>query len=215
MTRRILALAVLAGTVAAQPAAAQAPAIAADRACYVERSPLVIAGTGFTPGARWSIQTEQVFDFGTANAAGAFLSTAETAPIIPAPTMRPQTFTLVAAQNGSPVAQLPIQVVNHAVTVTPSSARPTSTVTWRTAGWPTGRNVYVHVRRKGRSVGTAKLGRTQGACGTLRTRKRFMPVRRGRVPFGRYTYQVDLRRSFRSTTTPQLRYGVSIFRRVR
>ncbi|WP_205698999.1 hypothetical protein [Conexibacter sp. SYSU D00693] len=201
---------------AALPAAASAQAtVATDRPCYVEQQPMAISGTGFTPGARLSVETEQLFSAGNADAGGGFVTTTETAPIVPTITPDKKTFTLVAKQDGVPVAQTQFQVANFAYSVTPSRARPTSKVRYRFSGWPTGRNVYVHVRRNGRTLGTTKLGKTQGACGELSKRARFMPVRRGRVPFGTYRYQFDLTPKYSSKTVPRMTGQVSIVRTFR
>lgn len=215
MNHRSVILLVAAASLAAvtTPAAAQSPALSLDRPCYVEQQPMVISGTAFTPGSHWTVSADQLFASGDSDAGGSWATGTERAPIIVGDSPAPRTFTLTANQDGAPVATLPFQVVNHTVKLSPSRARPTSTVTWQTAGWPTQSAVYVHVRRSGRTIGTTKLGRTTGACGTLRTRKRFMPVRGGRVPTGLYTYQLDLRKAYRSTSTPQLRGTVSIYTR--
>ncbi len=215
MISRTLAAAALGSLVAAAPAAAQAPVVAVDKPCYIEREPMAISTSGFVPGSSVSVQAEQLFAAQPADPTGAALFTSETAPIVPTITPDAKTFTLTAAQDGQPLATTTFQVANFAFSVTPSRARPTSKVRYRFSGFPTGRNVYVHVRRNGKTMGTTKLGRAQGACGTLSKRARFMPVRAGRVPFGTYTYQFDTSPKYRSTTRPALRGSVSIFRTVR
>jgi hypothetical protein len=200
---------------AAVPAGASAAAVQTDRPCYIEQQPMAIGGTGFTPGADVTVDTEQLFAFGNADPAGNFLFTSETAPIVPTIVPDQKTFTLTAKENGTPVASTTFQVANFAASVTPSRAKPTSKVRYRFSGFPQGKNVYVHVRRNGRTIGNAKMGKALGPCGRLSVRKRFMPVRRGRVAFGTYTYQFDTRPTYRSTATPRIRVQVSIFRTFR
>lgn len=212
--RSLLPLAAL-GAAAALPATAHGAAVAVDRPCYIEQQPMAISGTGFTPGADVSVETEQVFAFGTSDPVGNFLFTSETAPIVPTVVPDAKTFTLTAKEGQVPVASTTFQVANFAFEVKPSRARPTSKVRYRFSGWPQGANVYVHVRRNGRTIGTTKLGKALGPCGRLSTRARFMPVRKGRVPSGTYRYQFDTTQKYSSTTTPRMTGSVSIFRTFR
>ena len=194
------------------PAAAQAATVATDRPCYVEQQPMAISGTGFEAGSNVSVEAEQLFAFGTADNGGNFLFTTEKAPIVPTVTPDARTFKLTAKQDQQAVASTTFQVANFAFSVTPSRAKPTSTVRYRFSGFPRNSSVWVHVRRKGRTIGSARLGKAVGACGRLSTRARFMPVRRGRVPFGSYTYQFDTKRSYSGRSVPRLRGNVTISR---
>ena len=156
-SRLSLVGAVVAIGIAASPA--QAAVIATDRPCYVESAPMQIAGQQFAPNSSYSVKTDQLFAFGTADAAGSWLSTTERAPIVPERTTKPKPFTLTASQDGVEVATAQFDVVNLLVALASTRGKPTSRTTWRLSGFTPGQSIYVHVRRSKKTLANVRLGR--------------------------------------------------------
>lgn len=212
-TRSLLALAACGAAVAALPAPAGAATLATDLPCYPERYPVSVAGNGWGPNTRWSVQTEQVFTAGTADALGAFTGTFE-APLIPENTVKPKTFTLTGSQDGAPVAEATFQVVNFLVKLDTDRGRPTGRTMWRFSGFAPGRTVYVHVRRGGKTLSNTKIATSSAPCGTGKRRLARLPgVRRPRN--GTYKLYVDSSKKFSAKTRPQYRADFSVFTRFR
>lgn len=187
---------VAAAVTALAPAAAGAATIATNLPCYVETQPMIIGGTGWGPGTGWSVQADQIFDAGVADGAGNWVSSTETAPVVPAITTRPQTVTLTGAQDGVTVATATFKVVNFLVRPRDDNGKPKGKTSWGFSGFLPGKRIYVHVRR-GSKTYTEAAGRGDGTCGTLRTRMSRLPaVPRSKVRAGTYKVFVDNRRKF-------------------
>jgi len=196
MTRALVTLAASVAAFALAPAVAGAATLGTNLPCYVERQPMVIGGAGWVPGTGWSVQTEQLFDSGVADPAGNWVSTTETAPIIPALTTKARTFTLTGSQDGTAVATATFKVVNFLVKPRDPNGKPKGTTSWGFSGFLPGKRIYVHVRR-GSKTYTEAAGRGDQTCGTLRTRLSRLPaVPRSRVNPGVYKVFVDNRRRF-------------------
>lgn len=190
------ALASLAVSAALAPAAAGAAIIGTDLPCYLETQPMIIGGAGWVPGSGWSVQADQIFDSGVADAGGNWVSTAETAPIVPTNTTKAQTVTLTGAQDGVTVATATFKVVNFLVQPRDPSGRPKRPTSWGFSGFLPGKRIYVHVRR-GSKTYTEAAGRGDATCGTLRTRLSRLPaVPKSKVHPGKYKIFVDNRRRF-------------------
>jgi hypothetical protein len=187
---------ITAGALVALPTAAEAATLATGQPCYIEQTPMQITGTGWPAGGDWSVQAEQIYDFGTADPAGNFVSTAEVAPIIPAITTKPKTFTLTGSSAGQPLATTTFQSVNFLVKPKDLDGKPTGKTRWNFSGFLGGKSIFVHVRRGGRTW-TARAGKAAGPCGTLKTRLRRLPaVPSSQIRFGTYKVFVDNRRTF-------------------
>jgi hypothetical protein len=115
--------------------------------------------------------------------------------------------------DSSGVASAPIglQVVKITATV-PDRARPGSRVTYRVSGFDTGRRVYLHIRRGGRTRGTFRIATAQGDCGIATRRMRYMPLER--YSTGTYDYYFQHTKRF-DATAPRVKLSISITRRVR
>ncbi len=195
-----LSIALAAGSAAAVllPATAGAATLATDRPCYIESQPMGITGTGWPAGAPWDVASEQVFDFGTTDAAGSFTTTNESAPIIPAFDTKVRTFTLTGQTGDQTLATTRFRVVNFLVKPKSSSGAPTGTTSWGFSGFLPGKAIYVHVKR-GKRTWTQRAGTGSRPCGTLRTRLRRLPaVPAGQIRDGRYRVFVDNRKRLRT-----------------
>lgn len=215
-TRPLLALGAFAAAGIGAAAPASAAVIGTDRPCYVENQPMQIGGQQFAPNSRYSVKTDQLFAFGNADAAGNWLSQTETAPIVVKRTTLPQPFTLTAQQDGVDVATAQFNVVNLLVALASTRGKPTSRTTWRMSGFTPGRNIYVHVRRGGKTLANTRLGKGDAACGRLTTKQRRIPgVRASRLRTGGYDIYVDNKPTFSRTQRPQFQSRVTIFTRFR
>jgi hypothetical protein len=191
-------------------AAAQGPAIATDLPCYIEQQPMAISGNGFGAGTSWTVKTEQLFDFGTVGADGTFLSTNETAPIVPTITPESREFRLVGTQDGAEVASTTFRVANFAVSISPSRGRPTSAARWRFSGFQPGKNIYLHVRRGSKTLRNFSFGKAQGACGELSKRAKRLPIPARSIKRGSYGFFIDSSPRFSAKTRPQYRITTTV-----
>ncbi len=196
--RRLVVPAAVAAALLGGASPARAADVVVDTACVrvvpTERTATVIA-TGFTPGATVTVRADgQLLASGPADAAGT-LQQAVFAPRIADPGRTEQTFTLVARDTRG-VASPPRRLLVGRLGVTlPDRARPTAWVRFRAHGFETGRPLYLHVRRDGRTLGRFALGRTAGACGRVSRRLRYMPLRRFTSGVYEYWFSHDRRYS--------------------
>lgn len=192
------------------PTAAHAATVTTNQQCYIESQQMGVTGTGWAPGSDWSFKTDQVFDYGTADEAGNWGSLNETAPIIPERTTKPSTFTLTAAQDGTDVAQTTFKVVNFLVDPKDPSGKPTGSTKWRFSGFDPGKNIYIHVRRKGRTY-TQNAGKASSPCGTLTKRLHRLPaVPSRKITYGTYKIAVDSRKKYAKPNGQYNQYTASI-----
>src|SRR5687768_15850454 len=152
----------------AVPSAAQAAAIAVPQCARVlpGQQTIPISGAGFTPGS--SVQVTDAADrgnsLGTAltDAAGTF-NDLFFGPTFPDADTNRLTLN-VAGTDAQGVASppVPLQVVRVTATL-PDRARPTSRVRYRVYGFETGKRVYLHIRRSGRTRGSFRISTANGA----------------------------------------------------
>lgn len=214
----LVAAAIAAAGVAAVPA--QAATLVTDLPCYVETQPMSIGGQGFTPGASFNVKggDGQIFEAGTVDPAGNWLTQTERAPIIPERTTRPQTYTLEAREtfDGPVVATTTFQAVNLMVSLASTRGKPTSRTTWRFSGFEPGKSIYAHVRRGGKTLSNVRMGRGSAPCGTLSTKQRRLPgISSRRVRFGSYDIYVDNRQTFKRGAPRQIKSTLTVFRTFR
>lgn len=201
------------------PAAANAATLAVSQPCYYPQQQLLANGTGWGPGSSWSIKTtdpsNQVFDYGTADAAGNFASTAEVAPLIDIDAVKPKTFTLTGQQDQQDVASTTFQVANLLVKLKKEDGKPTKSTRWSFSGFIPGQPVYVHVRRKGKTY-TQRAGVASAPCGTLTKRMRRLPAwPKRRIAYGTYKLAIDNNKRYRKSdkSFPQFTAEVTIYRK--
>lgn len=174
---------------AALAAGADAAAITVDRACYVNTvagpATMTITGSGFVPGDDVSIAGGTAFASATADANGAFTTTAQ-APELS--TSGPGTLvtTLTAtdyAVSGTITASIPVLSANLAVSTNPAHVPVKSIqkrkVTFSFSGFTPGQRVYAYYLRHKKVAAKAKFGRVSGPCGT---RKQKAPIFPGSRP---------------------------------
>ena len=202
--------AVLVPTSSAQAAAITVPPCA--RVVPAQKT-IPIAGTGFRAGGFIRILDAAGQSLGntSADAAGNF-SDVFFGPTFPNADTNQLTLQVSAVDDqGVASPPVPLQVVRITATL-PDRARPTSRVRYRVFGFETGRRVYLHIRRGGRTRGSFRISNANGPCGIASRRLRYMPLRR--YSTGVYDYYFQHTRRF-DRSQPAVRLRISIVRRVR
>lgn len=185
------AAAVTAGALAV-PAGAQAATLAVQQSCAVSSLPIIVSGSGFTPNAPVTINGD-AFGSATADATGSFLAQ------VPAPSVgqiAPKTVTLDATDGLNPanVGTATIPVVRDLfLSNAPLNGKPSSTTTWRFAGFIPGKPIYGHFRYHGKTQRNYRFGTAAGTCGTLVTKARRLPTRSHP---GKWTLQLDQHKTY-------------------
>ena len=218
MDRLTRAALIAAGLLAvlAVPAAAQAAAIAVPQCARVlpGQQTIPISGTGFTPSS--SVQVADAANQGNSLGSAATDAAGNFNDLFfgPAfPDADTHHFTLnVSGVDAQGVASppVPLQVVRITATL-PDRARPTSRVRYRVYGFETGRRVYLHIRRGGRTRGSFRISNANGPCGIASRRLRYMPLRRWSA--GTYDYYFQHTSRF-DRSKPGVRLQISIIRRI-
>ena len=212
--RRIATLTLAVSALAAVPAGAQAAAIVVPECGRIVpgQKTIPVSGSGFTPNSFVTLRTADGQTAGGAatDAAGNFADTIF-GPSLGLNDVRRSLQLVGTDAQGLASPPVPFNVVKITATV-PDRARPGSRVRYRVYGFQPGRTVYLHVRRSGRTRGTFKVSRANGACGIASRRMRYMPLRR--YSTGTYDYYFQHTKRF-DRSEPGVRLRISIIRRAR
>jgi len=170
-----------------------------------------VLSSGFTPGAVVTVTADgRTVGSGIADASGTW------SELLPAPPITDgrrvsRTFE-VTAMDSRGVFAAPITVDAIRLTARlPRRSGPRERVPYRVFGFASGRPVYLHVRRDGRTRESFRLGTPAGPCGRLSRRMRFMPLRRWST--GVYDYWFTQTRRFERDAEPAVALRVLIPRR--
>jgi hypothetical protein len=214
LTRAAIAAAGIAVVAAPAPAAEAATIVVPEcgRAVPAEKT-IPIQGTGFRPGGFVRIvdAAGQTLGSTTADAAGNF-NDVFFGPTFPSSDTNQVNLTVSAIDDqnvASPPVPLPVVRVTADL---PDRARPTSRVRYRVFGFETGRRVYLHIRRGGKTQGTFRISNANGPCGIASRRMRYMPLRTYRT--GVYDYYFQHTPRF-DRSQPGVKLSISITRRIR
>jgi len=217
MIRRTIPLIALAAAILA-PAAARAATLQTDAACYLEKQPMQIAGTGFGALDPITLTGPQIFESGAADAGGGFLISN---PGVPAPllgTVAPGTksFTITAADGTSGAsASVDVEVATFIFATSSGVKAPNARRTWSFSGFlqKPGAAIYGHFRHGGKTFADFRFGVPKAPCGTLRLSAPGIPVRRAAA--GKWTVQVDFEKTYDTHAVPHVRLSTSVFRTLR
>ncbi|MDX6690873.1 MAG: hypothetical protein QOG15_2330 [Solirubrobacteraceae bacterium] len=207
---RIGAVAALSTAALVAPAAAQAGAVAVDRPCYTEGDQVTLGGTGFSPGSTVSISGDGFYGSAPVLANGAFVYQGS-APLQSASKPGSKMVPITVTDSAGVTSSTSVRVAPLAMRVKPSRGNPRKRVTWSFSGFPQGSTIYGHFSRGGRTF-SHRFGQAQGACGTLSTRARLLPIASHRVRYGVYRGQIDTRPTLVSGTLPRLEFSLQIFK---
>lgn len=190
--------------------AASAAAVVAP-ACVNGGTSPAITGSGFGPSSTVTVKIGPAAEVRAAtDPAGAFTVRAPTSQVLIGRT-RDDTLSARGAEltpQGRPVyeatALLRIQRPDPGLRA--GVRRPSLPARFAGTGYPTGRPVYAHLRFRGKTIKTRRIGIATGPCGTLRGRVRGLfsiPGRRGWPGNDRrYSLRVAAASRLRSSTRP-------------
>ncbi len=215
MIRRIAPVAALAAAILIPAGAARAATLQTDAACYVEKQPIQIAGSGFGAQDPITLTGPQIFASGSADDNGGFL-TAVAAPLLGTISPATKKFTISAAGGTSGVnASVDVQVATFTFDTSSGVLAPSAKRTWSFSGFlqEPGKPIYGHFRHAGRTYANYRFGVPQSPCGTLKRRAPGIPVRNPRG--GRWDVQVDFRQAYSANAVPRVRSHTTVFRTVR
>lgn len=216
---RLLQVAVAAAGLAAPALAAtqaSAATLAVGAPCYVNAdasrgTPILVTGTGYTPGDTIGVKGQGVFGTATVAADGT-LTLITDGPILATSGPASKTFMLTAidATSGAgAVAAGTVTMANLSVATSPTFAKPSRKLTWSFSGFSPGRTVYVHYLRKNRVLGRMAFGRAKGPCGLLKARDLFYPG--GHPKYSKYTVVFDQVQKYTTRARPRIISTLSFF----
>ena len=215
MVRCIAPIAALAAAVLVPAGAAHAATLQADAACYVEKQPMQIAGTGFSAQDPITLTGPQIFASGAADDTGGFL-TAVTAPLLGTISPATKRFTITAAGGTSGAsASVDVQVATFTFDTSSGVKAPSTRRTWSFSGFlqKPGTAIYGHFRHGGRTYANYRFGVPKAPCGTLSLRAPGIPVRHPAA--GKWTVQVDFEKSYDRHAAPRVTSSTSVFTTLR
>ena len=200
----LLAAAILAAASAGAFAATTAePKIVLDPKCYLSSGAGLLTGSGFRPRAVWTAKLAGTKEIGRGriDRRGA-IRARFTAPVYHG-TTGTREYTL-SVTDGTEVASTTFLMTPLDASFRPQTGDPaTLRVRWRVLGLGPKHGVYVHyVNPRGNLKRTLRIGTTRGPCGSLKTGPiALFPFR---YSYGRWTFQIDASRTYKTTTTPRL-----------
>jgi hypothetical protein len=169
-------------------------------------------GAGFTPNSTVYFAADgAALDSVVTDAAGGFQG-AISAPLMSGNSNRKNVSITADDGLGHPAGPLALPEVRLTVDW-PDRVRGNKRVLFRAYGFPeAGKNVYLHVRKRGRSKGTFSLGKADAPCGLTKRRMRYLPI--SRPATGVYDYYFDQNKKFSRSTT-LIRFTVTFTRTFR
>jgi hypothetical protein len=212
--QRVLTNLVVAWILLAVPcAAARAATVQTDLPCYLENRSVAVTGSGFAPGAPFSVLRDgQAIGGGTVGPDGRVTGSFASGALETGIAERAFDLTLT---DGTNQAATKFSVSRFRAEFRPARGNP-ATLRVRFSVFGFGRMglpVYLHyLRPDGHSMRTIKLGATHSVCGSItRTRmRRLFPFRPGA---GRWRLQFDTRKSYRRSAVPRIVRAVDVKRR--
>jgi len=194
--------------------AALAPTLRTAAPCYLQRQPVKLTGTGFTPSARYSVTLDRAPVGAGTTAADGKLGGTLSSGTLTAP-LRERRH-LIAIHDGRVAGHAAFSVSAFGAGFTPSTGDPRTlrvrfSVTGIGVSSPTPARVWLHyVDPRGHLLRTVSLGLTSGRCGSLASSARLSLFPFHKVRAGRWTLQFDLRRPYSSASQPRITRLVAV-----
>ncbi|MFZ0040187.1 MAG: hypothetical protein WAK93_02695 [Solirubrobacteraceae bacterium] len=202
------------GAMAAQASAAT---LFANKACYVndnpaQGAPMLITGTGFTPGDTVDLSGGTVFAKSTVQSNGTIAWTAA-APLLTTIDPASETTTLTADDEtvGANVASGAVQSANLAVATSKGQVQNVhkDKVKFSFSGFSPGKSIYGFYART-KIVAKTNFGKAKGACGMLTKRALLFPG--GHPRNNSYKVTFESRSKYSKKANPRLTAKLKIFR---
>jgi hypothetical protein len=214
-TTPIALLAACGATLLAAAAPAGAATLVADKSCYVTESAMQLSGSGFAAQAPITVAGEQIALSGSAGPDGAFSATVK-APLLGTSRPAVKRFTVTATDASTNTsAAVDVNVANAVFSTSTGFKSPQAKRTWKFSGLfqNPGRPIYGHFRHRGRTYSNYRFGVPTGPCGTLTRKAPGIPG--SSVPSGKWTVQVDFKRTYDPNATPRLTGSTTVFKTFR
>jgi hypothetical protein len=164
---------------------------------------LPVVADGFAPGAFLTFKADgATVGSGTADAAGHFDNLG-----VPNAWFQPSQLQgknvgsiQLTAEDSSGVVTPPVAVkaVNLTFEGPSGTVKPRKRVKFRMFGFQSGKRIYLHIRRGGKTKGRYNMGKAKGACGLATKKMRFMPLRSYKT--GTYEYWMGHSKKFSRNT---------------
>jgi hypothetical protein len=186
-------------------ASGQTVMLTTDRPCYGPNQVISLVGHGFTPDGDVALSADgQQLGIGIADYDGVF-SASVRAPALPFASL-PLRFTATDQTYLLNRASARVRLTSLGVSVTPTTGIPSRPRKIRARGFFSGRTLYAHIRRAGRTR-NLRIGALRGPCRTLDvTRRLFRPG----VRAGSYTLHFDTSRRYYPAAGARITYAVRI-----
>ena len=210
MARRIVLALLLVAPATAAPlisgAAAQGTAkITTDRGCYARGDQIKVSLSGMPAGELVDVRVDD--DVAAPELPVDAQGNATTS--VTAPDGRPPRPVPIRAQVSLQVlAETTVRLSVPMVQMSPTSAKPTTRVSYSLTGFPGSGAIYAHVARGSKHLRTVRLGTPPAPCGELVARVPQLPL--SRPAKGSYTVQFDQQRTYRAGRAGSVRRSVRV-----
>lgn len=191
MTRSLAVAAGLAALAVPGSASAATLSIVPEKRCYASGEKVNLIGSGFTPSADASISRDgSLLGSLPADGLGAFNGVLTLAQ---GSGQRTRTYTATDGVNSGLTASDQITVSAVRVGLRPNGGAPGRVMRINARGFTTGKTLWAHIV-KGKRKRHIRLGRLEGGCGRLKTRRRLL---KPNAALGVHTIQFDTFRRYR------------------
>lgn len=208
--RRSVALALVLVTVSA--AQADAASVEISQPCQLATLGLTASLSGFAPNATVTLTGESVMRTAQTDAVGNAI-VRFSAPMLGTMGPASRQFIVTASDGDGPAAGhrafTRFRVANLAFSTAGGLRSPRAPRVWQFSGLQPGRPVFGHFRYARRTRATYRFGAASRPCGELKVEAPGIPVR-GRINTGRWSIQIDQKRTFSPRTTPRLTGGTKV-----
>jgi hypothetical protein len=202
----LLLAAPIAGVALIPGAAAQGTAkITTDGGCYARGDQIKVSLSGMPPGELVDVRVDD--DVAAPDLPIDAQGNASTS--VTAPDGRPPRPIPVRAQVSLQVlAETTVRLSVPMVQMSPTSAKPTTRVSYSLTGFRGSGAIYAHVARGSKHLRTVSLGKPPAPCGELVARIPQLPI--SRPAKGSYTVQFDQQRSYKARVAGSVRRSVKV-----
>lgn len=194
----------------AAPAASSAATLSVSpmKACYRSGESFTMSGTGFTPSAPVNVAANNATLNGSPLNADAAGSIASSLTLGQAKGQQRKTLVATDATNPALTASVPLLVSAVSVGVKPNNGAAGRLVRVSARGFTTGKTLYAHISKKGKSTANFKITKLKGDCRKGSAKKKLFA---SNTPSGTYKVQFDTKRKRSSKTEVKSIYTVTIF----
>lgn len=202
-------LSIAALTVAAPAAASAATlAVSPQKQCYRSEESFTLTGTGFTPSGAVDIAANGQTLTGSPLGAGGDGIISSGLTLGQAKGQQRKTLVATDVTNPALTASVSVLVSAVSVTVKPNNGEAGRIVKVGARGFTTGKSLYAHISRKGKSTANYRVASLKGPCRKGSAKRKLFA---SNTPSGTYKVQFDTKRKRDPKTEVKSVYTVTIF----